>query len=91
MSDQDGKNLPTVGRFEGHPGQESPCLDELAEHIRDAHTSITAAFSNAIDDAIDAGQELTNAKKLALEKASNDIHNWLAAIGKPVNKIETAR
>jgi hypothetical protein len=62
MSAQDG--LPTVGGFEGHPGQESPSLDELAEHIRDAHTSITAAFSNVIDHAIDAGQELTNAKKL---------------------------
>jgi hypothetical protein len=41
-----------------------PSLDELAEHIRDAHTGITAAFSNAIDRAIDAGRTLIVAKKL---------------------------
>jgi hypothetical protein len=39
-------------------------LDELAERIRDAHTAITVAFSNAIDRAIDAGQTLIIAKKL---------------------------
>jgi hypothetical protein len=64
MSAQHGKNLPTVGGCESHPGQESPPLDELAEHIRDAHAGITAAFSNAIDRAIDAGRTLIIAKKL---------------------------
>jgi hypothetical protein len=64
MSAQHGKNVPTVGGCESHPGQESPSLDELAEHIRDAHAGITAVFSNAIDRAIDAGHTLIIAKKL---------------------------
>jgi hypothetical protein len=54
---------PTVGQG-ANIHRESPSLDDLANRIRDAHTGVTAAFSNAIDRAIDAGRTLIIAKKL---------------------------
>ena len=45
-------------------GQDSPSLDDLANRIRDAHTGVGAAFSSAVDRAIDAGQTLSIAKGL---------------------------
>ena len=45
-------------------GQDSPSLDDLANRIRDAHTGVGAAFSSAMDRAIDAGQTLSIAKGL---------------------------
>jgi hypothetical protein len=45
-------------------GQDSPSLDDLANRIRDAHTGVGAAFSSAVDRAIDAGQTLSIAKEL---------------------------
>ena len=47
-------------------GQDSPSLDDVAERIRDAHAGVIAAFSNAIDRAIDAGETLIIAKKSKL-------------------------
>ena len=52
MSAQDGKNSPSV--------------DDLSARIRDAHTGVATAFSNAIDRAIDAGEALILAKKSKL-------------------------
>ena len=47
-------------------GQDSPSLDDFAERIRDAHAGVIAAFSNAINRAIDAGETLIIAKKSEL-------------------------
>jgi hypothetical protein len=47
-------------------GQDSPCLDDLASRIREAHTGVAAAFVSAIDRAIDAGETLIIAKKSKL-------------------------
>ena len=47
-------------------GQDSPSLDDLAERIRDAQAGVIAAFSNAINRAIDAGETLIIAKKSKL-------------------------
>ena len=66
MSAQCGKKLPTVGGCEGGTGQDSPSPDQLADRIRDVQTSVTTAFSNAIDRAIDAGETLIIAKKSKL-------------------------
>jgi hypothetical protein len=43
-------------------GQGSPSLDDLAACICNAHNGVIAAFSDALDRAIDAGQALTIAK-----------------------------
>jgi hypothetical protein len=56
---------PTVGQG-ANIHRESPCLDDLANRIRDAHTGVATAFVNAIDRAIDAGETLIIAKKSKL-------------------------
>jgi hypothetical protein len=47
-------------------GQDSPSVDDLVARIRDAHTAVTTAFSNALDRAIDAGETLIITKKSKL-------------------------
>ena len=47
-------------------GKNSPSVDDLSARIRDAHTGVATAFSNAIDRAIDAGEALILAKKSKL-------------------------